>query len=100
MNNFTQTLLIALLVTTLYACSGTPVYEGVHSPSDPVQPVLAPAHDGTIYQRGAEVRLFEDLKAGRVGDILNGDVFLFHNHQISGYLGTEWKHPKNDHSFC
>ncbi|NNC76697.1 MAG: flagellar basal body L-ring protein FlgH [Woeseiaceae bacterium] len=36
----------------------------------PVQQVYSPPADGTIFRPGTEVRLFEDLKAGRVGDIL------------------------------
>jgi flagellar L-ring protein precursor FlgH len=32
--------------------------------------VYAPPSDGTIYRAGTDVRLFEDLKANRVGDIL------------------------------
>lgn len=36
----------------------------------PVQQVYSPPADGTIFRSGTEVRLFEDLKAGRVGDIL------------------------------
>lgn len=38
--------------------------------AEPTHPVYAPPTDGSIYRNGTEVRLFEDLKAGRVGDIL------------------------------
>jgi flagellar L-ring protein FlgH len=40
------------------------------APALPPQPVSAVPTGGAIYQPGTEVRLFEDLKAGRVGDIL------------------------------
>lgn len=39
-------------------------------PPTPVPMVQADSTSGSIYQYGTEVRLFEDLKAGRVGDIL------------------------------
>lgn len=43
--------------------------ESYKSPA-PMSSTTAPATSGAIYRTGAEVRLFEDLKAGRVGDIL------------------------------
>lgn len=39
-------------------------------PPTPIQQAYERPNSGAIYQSGAEVRLFEDLKAGRVGDIL------------------------------
>ena len=39
-------------------------------PAEPQVPVYQPPTDGSIYATGSEVRLFEDRKAGRVGDIL------------------------------
>ena len=39
-------------------------------PPTPVQQVYERPTGGAIYQSGTEVRLFEDLRAGRVGDIL------------------------------
>jgi flagellar L-ring protein precursor FlgH len=51
-------------------CSTMPEPDESWSPPPPAQPVTAPATDGAIYQAGGEVRLFEDLKASRVGDIL------------------------------
>jgi flagellar L-ring protein precursor FlgH len=55
---------------SLGACSSMPTPVENFSPAMPVQPVLAAPTSGSIFQAGAEVRLFEDLKAGRVGDIL------------------------------
>lgn len=51
-------------------CSSMPEPDESYAPPPPVQPVAAPATPGAIYQSGGEVRLFEDLKANRVGDIL------------------------------
>ena len=39
-------------------------------PAEPQVPVYQQATEGSIYAAGTEVRLFEDRKAGRVGDIL------------------------------
>ena len=51
-------------------CSMLPEKEESFAPPPPVQVQSANATSGAIYQAGTEVRLFEDLKAGRVGDIL------------------------------
>lgn len=51
-------------------CSSMPEPDDSFAPPPPAQPVVAPATSGAIYQAGGEVRLFEDLKASRVGDIL------------------------------
>ncbi|HLU07978.1 MAG TPA: flagellar basal body L-ring protein FlgH [Woeseiaceae bacterium] len=51
-------------------CSSMPEPDESYAPPPPAQPVAAPATPGAIYQSGGEVRLFEDLKANRVGDIL------------------------------
>lgn len=68
-----QTLVSATAILAslaLGACSGMPEHIESYAPAMPVQPVLAQPTSGSIFQTGAEVRLFEDLKAGRVGDIL------------------------------
>lgn len=66
--------MLALLVL-LSGCSGlapqydfNPVTPQVMSPVKPADP--ASRHSGTIYQPGAEMRLFEDRTARRVGDII------------------------------
>jgi flagellar L-ring protein precursor FlgH len=60
----------ALLALSLAACSSMPEQAESFASVMPVMPVLEPASGGAIYQAGGEVRLFEDLKAVRVGDIL------------------------------
>lgn len=54
----------------LDGCSILPEREESYEPPPPVSMASAPVTSGAIYQAGLEVRLFEDLKAGRVGDIL------------------------------
>lgn len=70
-NKFKFSLLVwPLLLAFTAGCSVLPKIEESYSPPEPeiVQP--AAKSRGAIYQAGMEVRLFEDLKAGRVGDIL------------------------------
>ncbi|MEX2257906.1 MAG: flagellar basal body L-ring protein FlgH [Woeseia sp.] len=64
--------MLALLCALAIAggCSSMPDPEDRYSPPVPAQPDIEPATSGAIYQSGSEVRLFEDLKASRVGDIL------------------------------
>ncbi|MEM7027325.1 MAG: hypothetical protein AAF410_03755 [Pseudomonadota bacterium] len=38
----------------------------------PALPPVAPQSNGSIYKPGFDVRLFEDIKARRIGDILTG----------------------------
>jgi flagellar L-ring protein precursor FlgH len=64
-------ILAVLAVATLSgACAIIPEADEPYQPPPSVQQVFEPPTSGAIYQAGAEVRLFEDLKAGRVGDIL------------------------------
>ena len=58
------------LIAAVAGCSVVPQLVEDYDPPHPVQPPLPPATGGAIFQSGAEVRLFEDLRAGRVGDIL------------------------------
>ncbi len=51
-------------------CSYLPKLPPSYDPPAPVQRELPAPSSGAIYQSGGETRLFEDLKAGRVGDIL------------------------------
>ena len=63
--------LVALSLLVLAAgCVVIPEKDESFEPPPPVRTVTAQAGSGSIYQQGTEVRLFEDLKAGRVGDIL------------------------------
>lgn len=65
-----RTIIVAALVTTLSACGSSPLRQESYEPPEPVVPTAPAAPDGSIYQAGLDVRLFEDLRAGRVGDIL------------------------------
>lgn len=61
---------VALVAFVLGACGAIPEPVESFEPPTPVQEVYERPSSGSIYQAGTEVRLFEDLKAGRVGDIL------------------------------
>lgn len=54
----------------LGGCSHMPGEQQTFEPPQPVSVMHAPATDGAIYRANTDVRLFEDLKASRVGDIL------------------------------
>ncbi len=62
--------IFGLSTLLLGGCSSLPEMYESYDPPAPVQPVYEPPTSGAIYQSGASLRLFEDLKAGRVGDIL------------------------------
>ena len=64
------TLLFATSLAVLSGCSAIKPVEESYAPPDPQQPVYAPPTSGSIYRAGTDVRLFEDQKANRVGDIL------------------------------
>lgn len=64
---FTPVCLAAALLCA--GCGGMPEPLETYSPPMPVLEA-APPTDGAIYRAGGDVRLFEDLKANRVGDIL------------------------------
>ena len=58
-----------VITAIVSGCAALPDEESFEPPAP--APILAPeSSNGAIYQAGTEVRLFEDLKAGRVGDIL------------------------------
>ena len=64
-------LITSVIGTTLL--SGCGVMRGTSDSFEPPPPILvehAPATDGAIYRANTDVRLFEDFKASRVGDIL------------------------------
>ena len=71
MMKFPTKLLVLIAVVTLSSgCALRQVDDHVAYAPPPVQAVYSKPNDGTIFNAGTEVRLFEDLKAGRVGDIL------------------------------
>ena len=55
---------------TLMGCETLPKRDPVFTPVQPVDLRLPPQMNGSIYQAGYDMRLFEDLTAKRVGDIL------------------------------
>lgn len=57
-------------VLLLGACASTPSEEPELEASVPILPGAAPATAGAIYRAQGDIRLFEDLRAARVGDIL------------------------------
>lgn len=70
--NRERTLIPLVAAMSLSALSvGCSVVEERQESFEPPPPTIpVDATGGSIFQSGAEVRLFEDLKAGRVGDIL------------------------------
>ncbi len=65
--------ILVLVVATLGFASGCITIRKVddsYEPPHPAAPVYGTPTAGAIYNDGADVRLFEDRKAGRVGDIL------------------------------
>jgi len=64
--------LVLLIVTVMVAsgCITIRQAEESYDPPPPAAPVYGEPTSGAIYNNGADVRLFEDRKAGRVGDIL------------------------------
>ena len=65
--------ILLLIFVTLGLASGCITIKQVdesYEPPRPLEPVYGAPTAGAIYNDGADVRLFEDRKAGRVGDIL------------------------------
>lgn len=54
----------------LPACAQLDRLRDPYEPPAPVMPEIAPATGGAIYRDGGAARLFEDLRAAHVGDIL------------------------------
>lgn len=65
-----HSLMFAVAMLSLGACSALPQLPESFDPPVLTQLVYEPPSGGAIYQAGKEIRLFEDLKASRVGDIL------------------------------
>ena len=65
-------LLLATLsgAVVVSGCSVIKPSEESYAPPPPEQPVYEQPTAGSIYRSGTDIRLFEDLKATRVGDIL------------------------------
>ncbi len=73
MNLFQRVSRLALSVLVLgigSGCAMLPEDEESYAPPLPVPAAEVSPTNGAIYQAGTEIRVWEDLKAGRVGDIL------------------------------
>lgn len=68
--NCKNLLLATLIAVSSAGCSSLKVFEENYEPPMPAEPVYTPPTSGSIYNNGSDVRLFEDRKANRVGDIL------------------------------
>lgn len=80
--------LLTLLAFLLGGCATAPRIEGPnYRPVYPPMEQAPPADNGSIYQSGHEVRLFEDMKARRVGDVLT--IMLQERTQASKSASTE-----------
>ena len=62
--------LAGLIANAIGGCSLLPQPKESFEPPQPVSVHHAPPTDGAIYRANTDMRLFEDLKASRVGDIL------------------------------
>lgn len=67
---FTSIVLLGLFAVSITGCSYLPQPKESFDPPEPISVMHAPPTDGAIYRANTDVRLFEDLKASRVGDIL------------------------------
>lgn len=59
-----------LSMAVLSGCQSTPTRDPAYAAMRPAVVARKPVSNGAIYQSGEEVRLFEDNKARRVGDLL------------------------------
>ena len=65
-----RSMINATLLSLFAACSTAPEIDESYDPPVPVQPAMGAAAGGAIYRANAGMRLFADLKAARIGDIL------------------------------
>ncbi len=73
-NYFTHTMVCLCSLILLQACSSTRMQvqpDPMFAPVDLKQSRFQPVNNGSIFQQGRSVRLFEDSKAFRVGDLLS-----------------------------
>lgn len=79
----------------LAGCNATPRRDPAFAASWPAvhaDPVNAQAVTGSIYQRGHDIALFEDLKARRIGDILTVRLAEANNAQKSSETSVDRGH--------
>lgn len=69
-----KSLLVLMLAGQLIGCASIlnppPNRDANYAPARPEDMISTQPHVGSIYQAGTDIRLFEDVKARRVGDIL------------------------------
>lgn len=63
-------LLVLLALHALVGCATTPPPKDGYRPTLPRTYISEESKDGSIYQAARDVRLFEDVKARRIGDII------------------------------
>lgn len=89
--NQTSKLLLAMLlggVAVLQGCSTVSgVQPGQYPPAPPAQPYPAAPADGTVYQSGTAITLFDDVKARRIGDTIT--IVLNERTQASKSASTD-----------
>ena len=79
MNKYQIIAVLALIAPTLSGCAGGPEQTkpravlDQHSPVSYLPPVT-PKHDGQIWSSGRNLRLYDDLRAARVGDIVTVEI--------------------------
>ena len=61
---------LIVILSLLQACAMMSKDELSYTPTRPQPEMLAPATQGSIFQAGQEISLFEDAKARRLGDII------------------------------
>lgn len=65
-----KVMMLAAVMALLQACAVAPKEQLSYAPTRPQPEMLPPATEGAIFQSGQEISLFQDAKAGRVGDII------------------------------
>lgn len=80
--------LISLSAAFLMGCDTVPKRDMDFSPVQPADLRPPPANNGSIYQAGYDMRLFEDHAARRVGDVLTVTLNERTNAQKRADLGT------------
>jgi flagellar L-ring protein precursor FlgH len=71
MNGIVKILLTVLALVLASGCATVPPpRQQVYQPTPPVVPEYREPANGAIFQTGREVRLFEDIKARRIGDVI------------------------------
>lgn len=70
MSNAQKGFILTIVAALLPACASMLPEQDSYMPPVPMPPVYSEPTSGSIYASGTDVRLFEDRKANRVGDIL------------------------------